>query len=795
MTKDYLLKSLKIALSPIVLLCAMAIFPAQANAKLVINELMQSNIDCIMDDLNEFPDSWVELYNTGPESVNLTDYSIGISMNKEKAYHLPARIMKAGEYIVVYCDKVASGLHTSFRLESGNNGEVYLFKGGEIEDCVIKMKKQPAPNIAFGRTTDGASSWGYQLTPTPGEANCGETSNNILGSPVFSQPGRVSQSRFSLKLTLPEGTPEGTEIRYTINGKEPTESSTLYTSPIFIYKTTVVRATLFNKDYLSPRSTVHSYIFLGTSHKMTLPVVSIVTDNSYFYNNDIGIYIDKNNGSTRHDWRRPINLEMFCEEDAEGVINQLCETRVKGGATRSAPLKSLALYANKRFGTKRFDYEFFPEDAAGITDWKSIEMRNAGNDFDYLYMRDAVIQRNAGRRIDLDWQPWQPSIVYINGQYKGILNIRPRSNEDYVYSFYNGLEDVDVVENWKDIKEGDEAHLAAFNEFYQSHDHTLAEFNEIMDTEEFCNLMIVQSFHNNLDFPGNNIMMWRPRADGGRWRWIIKDTDFGLGLYDRPYDYKYLDWLYNHDYDSSNNWANDWEHTRLFRRLMESQEFKDMFIDRSAVYMGDFLNGTVLADELEEMASVLRYEYKVFHRKLFNASWPDYEQELTKAKTWAENRTSFFYSYLSDFFGLGDAVPVTIDKDREDGVRITVNDVPLSGRSFDGKFFKNRVMRLSGKCTNNSIKIVGWNVNVTGVSGAGRRITGDSARYIIPAGARSVEISTIVENNTDIDTGIDTVTGDENTDSRDIYTVEGIKVKDMARPGIYIQKGKKILVK
>lgn len=795
MTKNNLLKSLKIALPLIVLLCAMAILPAQANAKLVINELMQSNIDCIMDDLNEFPDSWVELYNTGPESVNLTDYSIGISINQEKAYHFPAGIVKAGEYIVVYCDKVASGLHTPFRLESGNNGEVYLFKGGEIEDCIIKMKKQPAPNIAFGRTTDGAGSWGYQLTPTPGGTNCGKTSNNILGSPVFSQPGRVSQSRFSLKLTLPEGTPEGTEIRYTINGKEPTESSTLYTSPIFIYKTTVVRATLFNKDYLSPRSTVHSYIFLGTSHKMTLPVVSIVTDNNYFYNNDIGIYIDKNNGNTRHDWRRPINLEMFYEKGAEGVINQLCETRVKGGATRSAPLKSLALYANKRFGTKRFDYEFFPEDAAGITDWKSIEMRNAGNDFDYLYMRDAVIQRNAGRRIDLDWQPWQPSIVYINGQYKGILNIRPRSNEDYVYSFYNGLEDVDVVENWKDIKEGDEAHLTAFKEFYQSHDHTLAEFNEIMDTEEFCNLMIVQSFHNNLDFPGNNIMMWRPRADGGRWRWIIKDTDFGLGLYDRPYDYKYLDWLYNHDYDSNNNWANDWEHTRLFRRLMESQEFKDMFIDRSAVYMGDFLNGTVLADELEEMASVLRYEYKAFHRRLFNASWPDYEQELTKAKTWAENRTSFFYSYLSDFFGLGDAVPVTIDKGREDGVRITVNDVPLSGRSFDGKFFKNRVMRLSGKCTDNSIKVVGWNINVTGVSGAGRRITGDNARYIIPAGARSVEISTIVENNTDIDTGIDTVTGDENTGSRDMYTVEGIKVKDMARPGIYIQKGKKILVK
>ena len=44
---------------------------------LQINELMQSNIDCIMDDLNDFPDSWVELYNPSVTAVNLQDYKIG----------------------------------------------------------------------------------------------------------------------------------------------------------------------------------------------------------------------------------------------------------------------------------------------------------------------------------------------------------------------------------------------------------------------------------------------------------------------------------------------------------------------------------------------------------------------------------------------------------------------------------------------------------------------------------------------------------------------------------------------
>ena len=40
-----------------------------ANAQLVINELMQSNVECIMDDIREFPDSWVELYNATDEDI------------------------------------------------------------------------------------------------------------------------------------------------------------------------------------------------------------------------------------------------------------------------------------------------------------------------------------------------------------------------------------------------------------------------------------------------------------------------------------------------------------------------------------------------------------------------------------------------------------------------------------------------------------------------------------------------------------------------------------------------------
>ena len=42
-------------------------------------------------------------------------------------------------YVVVYCDKEEKGLHTDFRLESGKDGSVYLFKGDEIVDKVEGM--------------------------------------------------------------------------------------------------------------------------------------------------------------------------------------------------------------------------------------------------------------------------------------------------------------------------------------------------------------------------------------------------------------------------------------------------------------------------------------------------------------------------------------------------------------------------------------------------------------------------------------------------------------------------------
>ena len=770
-------------------LCAAGVMSAQA--QVVINELMQSNIDCIMDDINEFPDSWVELYNTGDEAINLKDYKLGLTDNPAEAFALSSFTLNPKAYKLVYCDKYDGkrAYHAPFRLESGKDGSVYLFKGDEIVDKVEKMKKQPAPNVAYGRKTDGAEKWGYQLEPTPGKANTGKTctKDDILKEPIFSIPGQVFETSGSVDLVLsvPEGSPEGTKIMYTTDGSEPaldSKSSKEFTgTALKITSSRVVRAKLFCDGYLSPRSSAQSYIFHG--RKVTLPVVSLTTNNDYFYGSKLGIYIDANNNSNnKNDWRRPLNIEYFAAPNEESKINQLGETRVAGGGSRSNKYKTLVLYANKRFDAdkKRFSYEFFPEDRPGKTEYKSLMLRNSGNDFDYLYLRDAVMQRSFAWNVDLDYQAYSPAIIYINGKYLGMLNIRERSNEDNIYTNYDKLEDIDMFENWSELKTGTWDNYNKFKDFYTEQGHTMAEFEEWMDCKEFANLMIMNLFYVNLDFPGNNIVMWRPTAEDGRWRWIAKDTDFGLGLYGRSSSYKTLDWIYNNNFDRDNAWANQADHTRLFRRLMADKDFSNMFFDLCCVYMGDFLNYDYIWPEIwSPMYERIKFEYP-YHRKMINEWWPNYNDEMNNAKNWLKKRVDFFYKHVAEYYKLGKPTKLEInttltDTDLAD-IEVEMNGVKLTRNVFDGKFFQDREVKLSGK------NVAGWTVVVeyageaTGVAYEGPELT-----FKIPE-CSSVSISATVNDRS----GIEQLETEKEVHALDIYDANGIRHSKL-------QKGQNII--
>ena len=737
------------------------------HAQLVINELMQSNIDCIMDDLNEFPDSWVELYNTGTAAVNLKDWRLGLSDKAGEAWQLSNKQIGPGEYALVFCDKVGKNLHTDFRLESGKGGSLYLFQGQTIVDKVEDLPKQPAPNIAYGRKTDGSNEWGYQLTPTPEGTNTGEVCDHdhILGEPVFSEPGKVfnGNKTFNLQLSLPEGSPEGTEIRYTTNGSEPTASSAKYTADIPITKSTSIRAKLFCNGWLSPRSTVQSYIFHDRS--MTIPVISIVTDNSYLNDKKIGIFAN-NYGHEKYqqvDWRRPLNIELFDAEGEPSQLNQLCETRITGAWSREAARKSMGIYCHKRFGKKNMEYEFFPDQCPGLTNYKSIVLRNSGNDRDYTYMRDAVCQRAMAEHADIDWQAWRPAVIYINGNYWCLLNIRERANENNILTHYDGLEDIDLIENGE-LKEGTKDNYNAFTAFFNEHGHTLDEYAELMDWEEYIRITTMNLYFNNLDYPGNNNVMWRPRAEGGKWRWIAKDLDYTLGLYTNGgaggsggYDHQIIAQWYNPDDYSLHQGANfsiTWDATRLFRRLMEDADFAREFIDRFSIYMGDFLNEKSVRAIWDPMYTMIKDEWKRHRSVVYdNPWWPIFDDEQRYARNWLSKRTNEMYKQLGKQYDLGTPIPMTVNQDLEDAsaLDVTFNGVPLTKGVFNGKFFADRSITLEGQAPEGQV-ISGWTIVTKSSSGTDtRQIDGERCALLMPQ-CTNLAINAILSKSTGIDT-------------------------------------------
>jgi len=780
----------------------------QSTSKLVINELMQSNIDCIMDDMDEFPDSWVELYNNSDEAIDLKDYQIGIKT--DDPWQLPSRTVEAKSFMLVYCDKEEYRLHTDFRLETGKGCVVYLFKDHEIVDSLPgALKKMPAPNIAYGRKTDGGSEWGYQLTPTPGATNCGEICDDkhILGEPVFSEQGRVmtSTKKFSLVLSLPEDAPEGTQIYYTTDGTEPTKDSKLYTKEISVDDSYAIRAKLFCDGWLSPRSTVHSYIFLNRD--MTIPVISIATNDDYL-NGKNGIF-RLNSKANQINWRRPINFELFDEPDKASVLNQICETRIMGGQSRDWARKSMAIYANKRFGTKRLEYEFFPDQRPGVTNFKSIMLRNAGNDVDGLYMRDAIIQRSMAQNADLDWQAWRPAAVYINGEYHCMLNIRERSNDDNIFTNYNELEDIDMIEiaqeNSKmvsELKAGTEDNYDDFVKFYTEEGHTLAEYAEWMDWKEYINLMIMNLYFNNQDFPGNNIVMWRPTAEGGKWRWISKDTDFGLGLYGKEAEFKTLNWIYDPKYDRDRAWANTKEATMLFRHLMDDADFNREFIDRSLVYMGDFLSEKGIREIWDPMFELAKAELLV-HRDELNPPSPwggwwggnnenSINNEVNNARDWLKKRASFYPKHLCDYYKVGTLASMTVNKDMENAAdgHFLFNGIKLTKGTFDGQFVIGRRITLEPSEAS-ALNVTGWEVTADGSS---TNYQGAKLELDMPK-CKKLAITALFDA-----TGISVIPTDNNY-HQDVYDLNGRKVRsgstslDGLPRGIYIVRGKKVVVK
>ncbi len=668
--------SLQIILSIYMLLCVHNALHAQ---RVCINELMQSNVDCLMVD-NDFPDSWIELYNGESVEVSLAGWTI--AKDSASTYVLGREaIIPAGGHLLICCDKQGKGLHTSFRLESGK-GEVMLFnKDGELRDR-IQHPKMPAPNVAYGQLEDQDGEWGYQLKPTPGAPNGGGVSDLLAPDPIFSLEGQLLDAPVTLLISMPqEDLPEGAELYWTLDGREPDASSSHgQQAQLAIDRTTVVRAKILAPDALCRRSVSQSYIFLP--RPTDLPVVSILTDEEFLFGEEYGILAgskDDANANYWKNWRRPINVQyLTCDPDGSDIaINQLAETAVGGATSRAWSQKSLKIYAHKRFGKKHLKGHLW-HDKQGVGQCKSLMLRNGGSRNDGGMLHDAFAQRLFGIHVpELDWQAYEPVICYINGTYRGVYELRERSNEDYVEANY-GYEGIVCndsyyrgEEQWIQLREAVEGG-ASFDEIA-----------ERIDLDNFTAYLAAEAFTANGDWPANNVFVWKPDTLGGRWRNILKDVD-SFSYYATPKNY--LNFVFMQGSEATNEWNNEnYLHHSLLCALNEHEEFRTRFICRTAVYLGDFLKPSVSLPMFEAMAARIEPELAATKEAWGGRpvlSWVYHEWD--SIRSYLHVRPRDLYEELDEFYGLGGIVPLTIATYGQD---IKVCGIPLTEGDFDGYWF------------------------------------------------------------------------------------------------------------
>ena len=370
----------------------------------------------------------------------------------------------------------------------------------------------------------------------------------------------------------------------------------------------------------------------AASTRYSLPVVSLVTDSLSFFDHETGIYIPGKRyedfwftppwGSPHanyfyrgEDWERPASFEFF-ETGGERVLAHDIGIRIHGGMSRALAMKSLRLYARSEYGTPRFEHPFFDHpdahprhgerplaDKHREASYNRLILRNSGQDF-YRYttmFRDAMIQGLVDH-LNFDTQSYRPAVVFINGEYWGIMNIRERYDRHYL-SRAHGIDPdrIDYMSGFATVKEGSSVHFRAYRDYLSQHDITdsvhFAHVGTMLDIDNFIDYNITNIYANNQDWPGNNRDFFRHQTEfdpddpgagsgrDGRWRYMLIDTDFSFGHQGsppRPHDDTYLNMLAIATGTPSTDAPNPAWSTFELRRLLENDQFRSQFINRFA---------------------------------------------------------------------------------------------------------------------------------------------------------------------------------------------------------------------
>ncbi len=495
-------------------------------------------------------------------------------------------------------------------------------------------------------------------------------------------------------------------------------SSTFHVTPYYlpvnpVFKGTVVRAKAFKEGALGSKVSTSTYFVNDMGrHRYKLPVISISLGKCDLFDYENGIYTAGtdydtwrlNNPDEPHNWLTLANFHRkgdawekrshfeFYEVDSTfPQLSQDIGLRIHGHEARRRPHKSLRLYAHGEYGEAYFNHKFF-EDMPDAQ-FKRLILRNSGQDYYHTFLRDAAMQ-TIFKDLNFDTQAYQPAIVFLNGEYWGILNIRERYDKYYFERVYEvDPENIDYITNLNEVNEGDMVHYNETISYIDEHglgeDEHYQYIQTRIDVDNFRDYQIANIFADNHDWPGNNLDYWRlrtaeyqpeaPYGNDGRWRWIMYDMDFGFGLFD-PDEAVQHNTLAFATATGGVEYPNPEWATFLLRKFLENYSFRISFINRFADLLNTmFLPANVVGimDELKQAIEPEMPEHILRWKNLINTA--DWHTKLAVFNDFAELRPGYQRQHIQEYFNLPGMWELEADVSNRWHGHIRVNTVHIAG--------------------------------------------------------------------------------------------------------------------
>lgn len=535
--------------------------------------------------------------------------------------------------------------------------------------------------------------------------------SNTFDSTVFIQQGGFYENEIDVELNTDYG-----DIYFTTNGSVPDLNSKVYSEPIPVTETTVIRARVLIDGILSDNTETHTFFI---NEKSSLPIFSLSTKPENFWDPDSGIYVEGNNynpdsviatANFWKDWEKPIHVEFY-ESDKSLAFKQDAGVKIFGSWSRTNRQKSLALHAREEYGTKKFYYPLFPD--SKIAKYKKFVLRNSGTDWGVTMFRDGFMQ-SLMKNQNLDILNYRPAIVFLNGKYWGIHNIREKVSDNYIGEHYPNVDkdNIDLLETYSLVIRGDNNDYLSLLEFIKNNDLSDTDsyryVENKIDIDNFITYEVFEIFIDNTDWPANNIKFWKPKTNDGKWRWILLDTDFGFDLFNNnAFEHNTLDFATSTD--TTIDYPNPAWSTFLLRNLLKNETFKNKFVNKFADFSNTIFQPEYLLNKIDEVKNGIDSEIER-HIQRWGGGENDYDDWITQIdvmKNFANNRLSYITSYFVDRFNLESTNEITLDISDKNAGEVFINNLKIENFSWSGNYFSNIPIILSAKA-NSGYKFVGW---------------------------------------------------------------------------------------